>query len=64
MVRTWAVEIWRAWASGPDSTDRMGAGIDTDMDGDGMDMGGMDGGNMAGMGTGPDSTDTDMVHGR
>ena len=39
------------------STDRMGAGIDTDMDGDGMDMGGMGGGDMAGMGIGPDSTD-------
>ena len=40
-----------------DSTDRMGAGIDTDMGGDGMDMGGMDSGNMAGMGTDTDSTD-------
>ena len=42
-----------------DSTDRMGAGADTDMgmDGDGMDMGGMDGGDMAGMGTDTDSTD-------
>ena len=42
-----------------DSTDRMGAGTDTDMgmDGDGMDMGGMDGGDMAGMGTDTDSTD-------
>ena len=39
-------------------TDRMGAGMD--MDGDGMDMGGMDGGDMAGMGTDTDSTDTDM----
>ena len=40
-----------------DSTDRMGAGIDTDMGGDGTDMGGMDGGNMAGTGTDTDSTD-------
>ena len=43
-----------------DSTDRMGAGIDTDMGGDGMDMGGMDSGNMAGMGTDTGTgTDTD-----
>ena len=44
-----------------DSTDRMGAGIDTDMDGDGMDMGGMDGGDMAGMGTDTDTDSTDRM---